>query len=132
MEVGDKIRRKLNHKETAIVIGVHENGRHLWVQGHAHQDGCPWTSNVKDWEPVPDPEPEVGDIWGTSQSHYRILGVDHKRGVMHICPVSDFHDPTKYPTTPGWIQLDTRDPHVFTREFPANNPGDCLKLVERP
>lgn len=117
-------------KRVARVLARHAND--MWIVEPGDPD-LPYTTRAADWEPYA-PRPEVGDIWTIGDNDYRVIGVDEKRDVWHLCPVRDYHDPADY--ADFIVQYGkSRHPLMFTRRIsfdvePNNNAA--LKLKQRP
>lgn len=86
------------------------------------------------WEPYT-PAPEVGDVWavGVDGSRYRVIGIDEKRGLWHICLADGWHN-GEYPKPSDGIQVDpsAKPASVFTRTFPDASLSLDWILIERP
>lgn len=109
---------------------IAETDDYYWVKG---KDKTPFNVYKADRSWIPyTPTPEPGDVWAPSEngSHYRVIGVDEKRGLWHMCLAESWHN-GEYPQPADGVQVDpATQPRVFTRTHPDTNPH--WRLIERP
>lgn len=114
----------------ARVLARH--GGDMWIV-EPDDPTTPYTTLAADWKPYA-PRPETGDVWTIGDNDYRVIGVDEKRDVWHLCPVRDYHDPGDYGDFV--VQYgETKHPLMFTRRISFDvGPGNSgsLKLKQRP
>lgn len=135
--VPTKLRLKNEHALVVILIAT-MGDKYGWVVSDDDDTEGPWTTNLDDYEPVPELTPSdalPGDLWQYGDysftTKYRVLGVDPKAGVWHLVA----HESFAYKSSGAFaIQFENRDVTVYTRSLPdeISSGRTMWKLVERP